>query len=276
MKELVEETDVDTPTLEKIVVAYVSSGTKLSLNKKYLVNVLKRYVGTIDAQFDDIPVVIKADKTNVESDTVTKNVLAKDEINNIILSELYKYYPSDTKFNLKWQSGNIVEHDDYSIYIQLANKSLPFLRITLKKSNRIVGYLTFQYEAILLRKVGVAKRKIERGEVIGINDVEFSEQNIYTLNKIPVFSEDLPVMADKVFQKGEILDGRYTKEVPIVIKGQILKAVSIVGGVSISTLVQALENGYVGNIISVKNLDTGAIIKGTVQQDGTIVVLEVK
>lgn len=276
MKELVEETDVDTPTLEKIIVAYVANGTKLTLNKKYLVNLLKRYVGAIDAKIDDTPVLIKADKTAIENVVTFKKIIEKDKVSDLILEELYKYYPLDTKFNLKWQAGNIVEHDDYTITIQLSNKALPFVRIALRKSNRIAGYLTFQYEAILLRKVGVAKRKIERGEVIGINDVEFLEQNIYTMNKIPVFYEDLPIMADKVFQKGEILDAKYTKDVPNVIKGQILKAISIVGGVRVSTLVQALENGYVGNVINVKNLDTGMIIKGIVQEDGTVVVLEVK
>jgi len=276
MKELVEETDIDTPTLEKIIVAYVSSGTKLTLNKKYLANLLKRYVGIVDAQIDDVPVVIKADRNTVENISPVKKTFQKDKVDSLILSELYKYYPSDTKFSLKWQAGTIVDHDDYSISIQLSNRSSPFVRITLRKSNRIVGYLTFQYEAVLIRKVGTAKRKIEKGEIVGINDVEFAEQNIYTLNKIPVFAEDLPLMADKVFQKGEILDGRYTKDVPIVVKGQVLKAVSIVGGVSVSTLVQALENGYAGNVISLKNLDTGMIIKGTVQEDGTVIVLEVK
>ncbi|MQK95644.1 flagella basal body P-ring formation protein FlgA, partial [Escherichia coli] len=54
------------------------------------------------------------------------------------------------------------------------------------------------------------------------------------------------------------------------------KAISIVGGVMVSTLVQALENGNVGKVISVKNLENGVIIKGTIQEDGTIIVLEVK
>lgn len=278
MKDVIEETDIDTPTLEKIIVAYVSSNSKLSLNKKYLLNLLKRHVGIVDTKPDDLPIVIIASKQTVESSKSDNkyNIVTKDKVNNIVLLELYKNYPSDTQFNLKWQSGSIVEHDDYVISIQISNRASPFVRITLRRSGKVVGYLTFQYEAILLRKVAVAKRKIEKEEIIGVNDVEFTAINVYSIAKIPVLPEDLPALSDKIFQKGEILDGKYLKDVPIVVKGQILKAVSNVGGVTVSTLVQSLEHGYVGNVISVKNLDSGKILRGTVQEDGTIIVLEVK
>ncbi len=278
MLELVEasQTDVPKELLEKIIVAYVPVNSSLSLNKRYLVNLIKKRVGNVEAQIDNVPIVIEAKPQESALQSATGEVLTVDNINSIVLSELSKRYPEGTQFRLKSQVGQIIEHDNYSISVQVSNKSSPFVRVTLRKGNRTVGYVSLMYEAILLRKVAVAGRKIERGEIIGVKDVVYNEKNVLALNKVPIFEEDLPLLADKVFIKGEILDMRYTKDVPTVIKGQIVKAYSIVGGVTVSVLAQALEHGYVGNVISVKNLDNGSIIKGTVQQDGTVIVLEVK
>ncbi len=278
MLELVEasETDVSKDVLERIIVAYVPVNSSLSLNKRYLVNLIKKRVGNVEAQIDDVPIVIEAKSQEITTQGVIGQVLTADNINEVVLNELSKRYPEGTQFKLKNQIGQIIDHDNYSLFVQVSSKASPFVRITLKKGNRTVGYISLQYEAILLRKVAVASRKIERGEVIGARDVVYNEVNVLALNKVPVFEEDLPLLADKVFTKGEILDMRYTKDVPTVIKGQVVKAYSIVGGVTVSVLAQALEHGYVGNVISVKNLDNGSIIKGTVQQDGTVIVLEVK
>lgn len=278
MLELVEasQTDVPKEVLEKIIVAYVPANSSLSLNKRYLVNLVKKRVGNVEAQIDDIPIVIEAKPQESASQSAFGEVLTVENMSLIVLNELSKRYPEGTQFRLKNQVGQIIDHDNYSIFVQVSNKSSPYVRVTLKKGSRTVGYVSLMYEAILLRKVAVASRKIERGEVIGATDVVYNEVNVQALNKVPIFEEDLPLLADKVFTKGEILDMRYTKDVPIVIKGQVVKAYSIVGGVTVSVLAQALEHGYAGNVISVKNLDNGSIIKGTVQQDGTVMVLEVK
>jgi len=278
MLELVEasQTDVPKDVLEKIIVAYLPVNSKLSLNKRYLVNLIKKRIGNVEAQIDDVPIVIEAKSQEVTTQSVVGQVLTVENINEVVLNELSKRYPDGTQFKLKNQIGQIIDHDNYSLFVQVLNKASPFVRITLKKGNRTVGYISLQYEAILLRKVAVASRKIEKGEIIGVKDVEYVEANILGLIKVPVFEEDLPILSDKLFTKGEVLDMRYVKDVPIVIKGQIVKAYSIVGGVVVSILAQALEHGYVGNVISIKNIDNGVIIRGTVQQDGTVMVLEVK
>ncbi|AMW32761.2 flagellar basal body P-ring formation chaperone FlgA [Fervidobacterium islandicum] len=278
MLELVEasETDVPIEVLEKIIVAYVPVNSSLSLNKKYLLNLVKRRIGDVQARIDDVPVVIEAKPVESTTKGSEHQTLTNEKLREIILEELKGRYPQGTEFKLKSQVGQLLDHDSYSVSVQIANKSSPFVKVTLRKAGRIVGYLLFQYEAILLRNIAVASRKIEKGEIIGIKDVEYVEYNVLALNKVPVFEDDLPLLADKVFSKGEIIDMRNTKDVPIVIKGQFVKAYSRVGGVTVSILAQALEHGYVGSVISIKNIDNGSIVKGTVQENGTVIVLEVE
>lgn len=276
MSDVISETDVPKEVLDKIVVAYLPANSSITLTKKYLYNLLKKRVGIIDVNIDDVSVVIEAKSENRVLDEVKKNTISEETISDLVLKELYKHYPEGTTFNLKSQTGKIIDNDAYSIAVYATTKSSPFVRVTLQKGGRTVGYVTMQYSAILLRKVAVANRKIEKGEIIGINDVRYEEVNIYSLTKIPVFEEDLPMMATKVFSKDELIDMKYLSEVPLIVKGQIVKAYSNIGGISVSILAQALENGYVGNVIRVKNLDNGSIINGTVEEDGTIKVFEGK
>ncbi len=41
-------------------------------------------------------------------------------------------------------------------------------------------------------------------------------------------------------------------------------------GLSIATTAQALQNGYVGQVVQVRNLDSGLVVSGAVQADGSI------
>ena len=44
------------------------------------------------------------------------------------------------------------------------------------------------------------------------------------------------------------------------------------GGISIVTTGQALQNGYVGQVVQVRNLDSGLVVSGAVQADGSVTV----
>jgi flagella basal body P-ring formation protein FlgA len=41
-------------------------------------------------------------------------------------------------------------------------------------------------------------------------------------------------------------------------------------GISIVTSAQALQNGYVGQVVQVRNMDSGQVVSGLVQSDGSI------
>lgn len=41
-------------------------------------------------------------------------------------------------------------------------------------------------------------------------------------------------------------------------------------GLNIATTAQALQNGYVGQVVQVRNLDSGQVVTGAVQPDGSV------
>jgi flagella basal body P-ring formation protein FlgA len=55
-----------------------------------------------------------------------------------------------------------------------------------------------------------------------------------------------------------------------VTQGKTVVVVFEHGGLTITTNALALQNGGLGDVVSLRNLDSGAIIKGTVASNGSI------
>jgi flagella basal body P-ring formation protein FlgA len=55
-----------------------------------------------------------------------------------------------------------------------------------------------------------------------------------------------------------------------VVQGKAAMVVFEAGGLTITASATALQNGSVGDVVSLRNLDSGTIIKGTVAPDGTV------
>ena len=56
----------------------------------------------------------------------------------------------------------------------------------------------------------------------------------------------------------------------VVNQGKTAVVVFEADGLSISTSALALQNGGIGDLVSLRNLDSGNVIKGTVAPDGTV------
>ncbi len=55
-----------------------------------------------------------------------------------------------------------------------------------------------------------------------------------------------------------------------VLQGKAAMVVLEAGGLIITTNAMALQNGNIGDVVSLRNVDSGTIIKGTVAPDGTV------
>jgi flagella basal body P-ring formation protein FlgA len=62
------------------------------------------------------------------------------------------------------------------------------------------------------------------------------------------------------------------EEIPTIISGQDVEIVYRAPGFEVSAQGLALQSGYRGEIIKIKNLQSKKIITATVQDDGTVLV----
>jgi flagella basal body P-ring formation protein FlgA len=73
---------------------------------------------------------------------------------------------------------------------------------------------------------------------------------------------------------GAVLTTRNVARAPLVLKGETVTVMAGGQGFEIATPARAEEDGYEGDLISVKNSRTGAAMKGRLQHDKTVVVLK--
>lgn len=81
-------------------------------------------------------------------------------------------------------------------------------------------------------------------------------------------------MARRALLPGQPIPVNAVEDPWSIVRGAIVKIVVEDNGLSIVTYGAALQSGAAGAVIPVRNTDTGVIIKGVVQPDGTIKVVD--
>ena len=56
----------------------------------------------------------------------------------------------------------------------------------------------------------------------------------------------------------------------MVTQGKTALVVFEAGGLTITANAMALQNGGIGDVVTLRNIDSGTVIKGTVAPDGTV------
>lgn len=108
----------------------------------------------------------------------------------------------------------------------------------------------------------VASQSIARGETLGVHNTE--------LQKIPLQSHLRPVTsiderglrATRAIREGAIIEERFVEPVPDALKGHRVLIMAQTAGVTVSALGELLRDGYVGDLLPVRNLASGAQVYG--------------
>jgi flagella basal body P-ring formation protein FlgA len=77
-------------------------------------------------------------------------------------------------------------------------------------------------------------------------------------------------VAKRTLLPGQPIPVSYVRDPYLVVQGKTATVVFQHGGLTITTNAQALQNGGAGEVVSLRNLDSGAVIRGTVAPDGSI------
>lgn len=125
------------------------------------------------------------------------------------------------------------------------------------------------------RRLPVPAVTIRPGEVI---KEEMITERAFASNLLGValFIEGRPTlvgrMARRTLLPGQPIPTNAVEDPWAVARGTVVKVIVEDSGFSIVTYGSALQSGAPGAVIPVRNVDTGVIIRGVVQPDGTIKV----
>lgn len=77
-------------------------------------------------------------------------------------------------------------------------------------------------------------------------------------------------VARRTLVAGKPVPLNYVRDRELVQKGKPVRVVFTAGGLTISSVAVPLQAGGVGDVLSLRNTDSGTVIKGVVEADGTI------
>ncbi len=126
----------------------------------------------------------------------------------------------------------------------------------------------------LYKNVWIAKQPIQRGDALSGINVEMARRDISSLAGTAArSSSDLNLTrVTKSFKTGDILDHRFIEKDPAVIRNNMVEIIFKSSTVAISIPGEAMEDGYMGDIIRVKSNEFKKEYRGKIIQKGRVLI----
>ena len=147
------------------------------------------------------------------------------------------------------------------------------MRVKILKKVKVFRDNNEHNKKIRNSKIVKLKKSLEKNHIININDIEiaYSEQKYQTSfysNKKELVGRKLK----KNLKMGQILYPRHLFEKFDINDGDIISIVSNVGNASVIVSGEAQDSGNLNDLIKVKNLESGKIVKGYIKKNKIIKV----
>ena len=122
-----------------------------------------------------------------------------------------------------------------------------------------------------LLKIIKLKKSVEKNDILELEDLEIvstekKHQTSFFSNKTDLVGRKLKTN----LKMGQILHPRHLFESFDINNGDVISIVSNLGNVSVTVSGEAQDSGNLGDLIKVKNLKSGKIIKGYIKKDKKI------
>ncbi len=153
-------------------------------------------------------------------------------------------------------------------------RGLQSLSLLFLKGEKVVKRINVRVAIKLEKKVLVAKRDIERGEVIKRDDLSLFFVDLSRIPKdaLTNYDEAIGKSAIRDIRGGEILRRGIIKNIPLVKSGSPVYIVAENGLLKVMALGRALESGKKGDVIRVRNESSKKIVYGEVVDRGLVMV----
>jgi flagella basal body P-ring formation protein FlgA len=119
----------------------------------------------------------------------------------------------------------------------------------------------------------VPRVTIYPGDVIGDEHLAERAFIAHTVARSTVYEARQAVLgkvARRTLLPGQPIPINGTRDAYVVAQGTMALVVFETAGLTITTNAMALQNGGIGDVVTLRNVDSGTIIKGTVASDGTV------
>ena len=145
------------------------------------------------------------------------------------------------------------------------------LLMRVKFSKNVKVFRDNQKKEIRKFQIVKLKRSLEKNDIINLNDIEMvTVEQKYQTSFYSNLKELVGRKLKKNLKMGQILHPRHLFEKFDVNNGDIISIVSNVGNASVIVSGEAQDSGNLNDLIKVKNLESGKIIKGYIKKNKII------
>jgi flagella basal body P-ring formation protein FlgA len=233
--------------------------------------------------FGDEPSASPASTGQSQTNTAPRaRMLAGSELCKLLTAKLQQQYVmGDGRLELQlmrsWDALKVPAGPLSLNILEMPNNGLStyfLVRFELRADGHSLGNWQMPVQAHLWQKIWVARSNLSMGDSLADADVALERRDVLTLHSpLAEFTPgDASLELAESVPAGSPLLARSVKMRPVIYRGQTANAFIHDGALSITMKVEALENGAPGQIIHVRNLESGHRFCGKVLNGQTILV----
>lgn len=195
----------------------------------------------------------------------SRNASYKDCNNEIEIKKLFQNYKT-IKVNCLDKNGFKIIMRVQTLKTDANNK-----KTKSQKVHEVLIRNKMEKNKSSLYKTIILKKSVEKNDILKLDDIKtvFVEKKY----QASFFSNKKELVGRKLktnLKMGQILHPRHLFESFDINNGDIISIVSNLGNVSVTVSGEAKDSGNLGDLIKVKNLKSGKIIKGYIKKDKKI------
>lgn len=210
-------------------------------------------------------------------------VIKSSDVKAVVLKQVRENYQryTDAQLDIKVVTVPFVELEvpngeiTYSIKPS-ADKFMPrdLEKVTIYVNGNPVRSFNIPIVVKAYEDVLVASGFINREAQINSSVVTIKKKEISNIMEYPLRAKDLgkDILAKKAFSEGEIIDSRFVKQRPDILRSATVTVVFNTNNLTISTDATALSDGVVGDNICVMNKNYNKVYTGTIIGENKVLV----
>ncbi|MEO8426475.1 MAG: flagellar basal body P-ring formation chaperone FlgA [Verrucomicrobiota bacterium] len=157
-----------------------------------------------------------------------------------------------------------------------ANGIVPnlYIRFELRHGRESLGSWQLSLQARVWREVWVARSALKRGQPLMESELTRERRDVLTLRDMlsaPASNISFLELTENV-QEGAPVAARSVRSRPLIRRGELMEAIVQDGALSVSFRVEVLEDGLLGQMVRVRNIQSRRELRGKVQNEQTILI----
>jgi len=263
-------------------------GRSMKVSLDYVISKFNRYIDGVTfirPEQDIVFVYRKASSTFSEPATESgmMNDFEIDSENNgfgiydkTVLKELF-LKAFEQKLEIDFDDRIVLDYEQFpptpfqakiekiNVYSRGSKKYMVRLEYITEEGNRKYETAVFNVKWPV---TGIKTNKLIRKDVLLSEEYLTFVEIDYFDYKDPVLSSGLTYdyVADYTISEDQVLEWGMLKKRAYVLKGQIISAIVQLSGVEVTSKVEVLENAEIGQLVRAKNIDSGIIITGILDE----------